>query len=408
MDIILKALVLWAFALTGHAAVYQTAVAPAFQKTATGWGVVGSTATAANGVFTSGVTTQVAGKAITMPATARFAANAGQFAVSAMRLNPAGLVVGAAASWLLGYGLEYAIDHWIKTTPDTRTQAYWAGSNTACGTQGTLKCRFATAQEVCTERGNRLGSPYKGNLSYTAGGCIYAPSGMYMDYVSQSNCPSGQVFNPYGTVACGVSSPTAAPAVDSDFSAPSAATLPDAVATQLASSGKVVPTESPALAPDPVVQPISEPYVDPVSKTTKRDYVRATPSPTPENPFRVRIETYVQPVDSTGTPTADPATAAPDTPQDVCEKNPESAMCQKLDTPDAPEIQTDTKTFSITPDSGWGPDTGVCPADVPLHHGAVYSFKPACDFFSGIRPAVIASAWITAVILALSIGKVGA
>lgn len=390
MDRLFKALILWAMAFTCHAAVYQTAIAPAFQKTSTGWGVVGTTATAANGAFSSGVTTQVAGKAITMPATARFAANAGQFAVSAMRLNPAGLVVGAAASWLLGYGLEYVIDHWVRHADGTEyfgLSSWDSSSVSACSS-------IAGFHAYSIGNSAYIGQPASSStFCYVASGF----GGYYADPLAFRSVFSSYTPHQLTTRTSSISSL----AVESDFSSPSAAILPDAVAIQLASSGKVVPTESPVLSPDPVVQPLSDPYIDPVSKTSKRDYVSATPSPTPDNPFRIRIETYTQPVDSTGTPTTAPATSTPDPPQDVCEKNPEAAMCKKFDTPDDPTVQTLNKPVSITPQGGWGPDSSACPADIPLRQGGAFSYTSTCDAATKVRPITIACAWLVAALIVL-------
>lgn len=83
-------------------------------------GLVGFGGATASGTFSAGkmatnVVVQVAGSNVTVPASMRLAANAAQYAVAAARLNPAGLVTGALATWLLTAGLQYASNQWTKT-----------------------------------------------------------------------------------------------------------------------------------------------------------------------------------------------------------------------------------------------------------------------------------------------------
>ncbi|WP_425514548.1 virulence factor TspB C-terminal domain-related protein [Georgfuchsia toluolica] len=45
--------------------------------------------------------------------------------------------------------------------------------------------------------------------------------------------------------------------------------------------------------------------------------------------------------------------------------------------------------------------TSTCPADVALPHGAVFSYAPMCQFASGLRPVVLAMAWLAAGLIVL-------
>lgn len=52
--------------------------------------------------FNSGMTTTIGGRMVTVPAKWRLSANAGQIALNAIRVNPAGAAASAALSILIG------------------------------------------------------------------------------------------------------------------------------------------------------------------------------------------------------------------------------------------------------------------------------------------------------------------
>ena len=63
------------------------------------------TALVVSGAFHTTAEVDIDGRTVTVPATAQIAANAAQFAISAVRANSAGLMVSLTASWLLNKGL---------------------------------------------------------------------------------------------------------------------------------------------------------------------------------------------------------------------------------------------------------------------------------------------------------------
>ena len=108
----------------------------------------------------------------------------------------------------------------------------------------------------------------------------------------------------------------------------------------------------------------------------------------------------VNPDGTSTTTTNNPPPTQPQDPKDPCTQHPDSAGCQplgELDSPDLPDQQVD---LSITPDTGWHDANGVCPAPRSMAiHGMSelsFSWQPFCDFASGIRPVVIAVAWLAA------------
>lgn len=99
-----------------------------------------------------------------------------------------------------------------------------------------------------------------------------------------------------------------------------------------------------------------------------------------------------------GTTAAPASSPAPDS-FDLCKTYPDIAACAKLDKVEATPIKNKDISVSITPDSGWGPASGTCPAPRVLAlHGLTteFSWQPMCDFASGIRGVILAVAWLIA------------
>lgn len=120
----------------------------------------------------------------------------------------------------------------------------------------------------------------------------------------------------------------------------------------------------------------------------------------PDNTTETTTETKT-PAPTTGEePSPD---VPPEQPPEFCELHPESIVCQQMDTPAEDKGDPIERTFSITPSGGFG-GAGSCPADVGLDflgQPISWSYQPACDFFSGVRPAVVAMAWVAAILIAL-------
>lgn len=83
----------------------------------------------------------------------------------------------------------------------------------------------------------------------------------------------------------------------------------------------------------------------------------------------------------------------------LCEAFPDILACQKLGALEAEELPDQVVPLAITPEEGFGSSAGSCPADKPLTVlGVSMAFKwgPVCDFANGIRPVVVAVAWLSA------------
>lgn len=161
-------------------------------------------------------------------------------------------------------------------------------------------------------------------------------------------------------------------------------------------------------------QAVTGPLQSPGAKNTTKNPDGTTTTTTTTNNYNyegnkvtVTTTTVTQNYSNTGVPTGtpkvttkEPVVAAETPPQkDLCEKYPTIAACAKLDTPDAKEVKNKDVSVSITPDSGWGPASGTCPAPRVLAlHGLTteFSWQPMCDFASGIRGVILAVAWLIA------------
>lgn len=75
-----------------------------------------------------------------------------------------------------------------------------------------------------------------------------------------------------------------------------------------------------------------------------------------------------------------------------CDKYPDSIGCLKAGEPQSVELPKDTKTVSVTPQSGWGSDNAACPAPRAVNIlgvPAIIDNSLICSFMSGIRFAVL-------------------
>ena len=93
--------------------------------------------------------------------------------------------------------------------------------------------------------------------------------------------------------------------------------------------------------------------------------------------------------------------------KDPCTENPDRVGCMKTDEPEVPDLETEEKSITFTPDSGWNGGSGSCPAPRNLVSvaGAQFSFQPYCDFLTGIRPVLIAVAWLTGAMILIGANR---
>lgn len=381
---------------------YAALSAPANVAAASsGGGYVTRAATAIVGAaFNSGLTTQVAGKAVTVPATFRLAANAGQFAVSALRISPAALIGGAIASYLLTKGISMLNGEPVMAPPDScasncftfRAQAPNAWYLSGPTSTAALAAAAAYAAPI-----------------YGAGQVTY----QYVDEIQYDmrSCPTCEYVR-YNYIKSPRAPDTAtAPVDDAKWAEIAALPLPDPVASELTQKGVALPLQVPEVAPVPQTVPLSDPYVDPVTGKRYRDV--ATITPQPSDPMKAKVDINKQEVDASGNPISDPLRPGnplpPESPKDVCEKNPDAAMCKELDEPEDSDIQNHDINLSVVPLPGFGPTSASCPAPYSLFvrggQTITWEWTKFCDFSLGIRPLVIGFAWIAAFMIVAGVAR---
>ena len=216
---------------------------------------------------------------------------------------------------------------------------------------------------------------------------------------------------------------------------------------------------SPTPSNDPNYQPVSvprfvpvgDPYPDPVNPGKwKQPYIEIWPSPTPDSPWRVDVRPrevtnpdsrkmtnpnrdpalkpdYLKPGDTGYDPVKDPTSPDYDPSKDpnadptktpktkeaadktplLCEVFPDIAACAKLDTAQVVPIPDKQVDVQITKESGFG-NAGSCPAPktLALKHAAIeFSYQPYCDFATGIKPLIIALAWLAAAAMVIGVAR---
>lgn len=373
--------------------------------------VSGGFTTAANFVgtfsaaaFNSSFTTQVAGKAVTMPASMRMAANAGQFAVTAVRASPAALAGTAVAAWLLPYGLEWVNGQWNKRQTFEGglewcgTHSEWCQGGWAISKESACNAYAAWYKAVSGTCSGGSKPNYRGTVSNNA--CVleseYCPgSGTGWVYVRTASLMSR---NPVNT--------SVAPS-EADWAQPAANPLPDSAASELAGKSVPLPLEAPKL--DPVDVPLGDPYVDPKTGKRYQDKARVTPDSQAKS---ADVQSYKQEVDANNQPVTDPATQAPVAPEeqtDPCKLNPDAAGCKPLDEAEAPDLEKKENPFSLNPVSGFGADNASCPAPQTLFtkggQTITWDWGKFCGFAQGIRPLIIGFAWLSALMIVVSVGR---
>lgn len=385
----------------------------------------------------------VAGTMVTVPVAMTYAANAATIAATFSFGNPAifGLLaVGSIAyDYYKSKNLSVENGAWVETTKncDTATCTQYGVYVNEWGSDWFDS--FAAAEAVLFER---FSKKYNGGrrLRYTGNPDFYDIEILYPGNVWRywGNEPRG--FATRNVPQASKVVPIAQPDFETKFPpGPMPEGLPQILPISLPVNdpylnpvGVPRPLRSPQPSTDapplpdavpgskPLYSPVGDPVLEPNSNPQVWDqpYVKVVPSPTPDDKFRVDIQpkTVVKPdsspmsdpqIDPTAPKVPDPANPSdPATdPKDkertpgLCELYPDILACQKLDVPDAQNIENKDVNVSINPDSGWGPANGSCPAPRVLAlHGLTteFSWQPMCDFASGIRGVILAVAWVIA------------
>lgn len=377
-----------------YAGAVPVTASPSVSYGSAGWAST-SSATFSGGSVSGGLTTQVGGRAVTVPASWRMAANAPRIAANFVRFNPAMWAIGGLAAWLLSEGIEWAYDQWMKKSD--------LDASGACNQHGEVSiCGYVAMDSTTACNGYEWTKHYppgQGGAWTTAENCIwktYSPAVQYTpingQYPMLENRSVGQN--------------ELQPATDADWEDVATSPLPDTAAdalTSSASSPLPLPLSNPIPATNPILEPLSEPYTDPVTGERWRDMAQITFAPDGRT---ADVQVYKQPLDANDEPDPD---KPKEEEKDPCAENPDRLACIELGpVPDAPEINGKDKQVSITAQSGWGADSAGCPAPLTasfLGRPIEFSFQPVCDGADQFRPMIIGMAWVSAVVIALGIAR---
>ncbi|KAF1003056.1 MAG: hypothetical protein E5299_02543 [Burkholderia gladioli] len=166
-----------------------------------------------------------------------------------------------------------------------------------------------------------------------------------------------------------------------------------------------LPVEDPVLNPDSAgqPQPLRVPQGDPVPvpntdpQQYKQPVTKIVPASTSSDPWRVDVQ--AETVTSTNPNPLEDSASSSESTQDFCAQNPSVLACQALDTPDDTDLPTEERQISVTPDSGWGAESASCPAPrqiVTQGRTIPIPFDLFCMYMEGLRPVIIAMAWLGA------------
>ncbi|WP_114969944.1 virulence factor TspB C-terminal domain-related protein [Rhodoferax ferrireducens] len=389
----------------------------------------------------------VGGRAITMPVAMRFAANAGRVGAAASFGNPglfAVLAVGsagyAAYEWYTDNGIVVKDGKWKKDNSIegeicTTACLEWSPYDSA---GGWYKGSAAAAQAVADWAAPRACPSNGSNCSSLVVRIDFQAYPIKVWIVETYDLNTGGTGSSDLSYSI-VSRPTDAYNTgETKYDELTRQQFEDEMALRALPNGvpkyfpvpgvewplEPLPIVNPSPGANPVPQPLRVPMGEPQPVPNsnppqwKTPVVDVVPSPTISEPFRVDIQpkdltkTDAEPLPDTAPVPETPAsgTSADEKTPDLCEKNPDILACQKVTLGDLEPsvIDNSDKTLSITKNGGWGPENGTCPAPkTAMIMGVSLSmpFTMLCDFASGIKPLLLAFAWLSATLTFLGLSR---
>lgn len=386
-----------------------------------------------------GLKVPVPGRPVTMPVSYRFSANAGRFAAAALFANPYVRFGVGIAAWL---GAELIWDEvekvWKRrSTEDGKiSDGYiWYGGNDKklCFRYSAIdavKCSLEIVHSITEFRDCKIDSSSENSAS---GSCLYIPNNNRLQIsVSKkiSDCPAGWYVTPAGCIQ----NPPMKTITEEEFIDDlTKRPMPEKVPKELPYPTPLPVDPNPWINPEPgpnpktrptfvpTGDPIPNPNYDPNAEPSpeNKPYIRPgihiKPSPTPEEPWRMDLKPVNRPSDNNEPlpgpvpdPVPDGGTGNPnDKPQEqpgLCDLYPDILACVKLDKPENVDLPTKDIDFNVSPDGGWGASNAACPAPRVLTvqgRTIPIPFDLFCTWASGLRPVILALAWLSAAFIIL-------
>jgi len=375
-------------------------------------GTAPSEVSVSNGAIVTSGSATVSGRVAEFTANNPLAVTAAAAAVTAVRANPMGLVTTAVAGYLLTKGLEYLDGEFVKTTAGSTTPlvAVWHISNLT-GTSATDVCGKVIAAKYPYTAGDGQSVVACGSATVSGATCNVpqkystqssCPYVEHWGITGTNECPSGTTANQSGSCSYPA---TKVPATDSDWAAARTGYWTDPAILDLVKAGVPLPTDKAVFTPESRDLPLGDPVVDPVDGKRYQERARVTPSPT--DPNVADVQAVRQQVDSAGNSVVDPSTGTAVSPQkeekDPCDLHPERMGCSEFGTPDdAGKLEEkQLGVSSVTPVTF--AENASCPADVSLPRGATLSYDYPCRMATGLKPFILAIAWLIAGFLVIGV-----
>lgn len=363
---------------------------------------------------------KTAGGTVKVPWYMRMGSSTGAY-FAARAFTPAGLGLLAlplVIEWFSQSGISLLYDdnglpRWAKAMPSTVGNPYHYATLSA-----------STPVALCNAIAS-AGMGFGAFVSYSTGGAYNDVVG-YCSYVGGSQaavqkCPIGQIWN--GQL-CIVPNPALRPLTKEEFEEivtplPMPIDLPEKLPFGLPVDDPIFnPYPAPNGVPQPVVNPDGLPRPAPAPRPNPDPYpfvepgTKITPAPDPDDKWKVEkkpVDTPKPDLTPTPKPTGDapvpdpnkPGTTDPEKDPGLCAMFPDILACEKLGSPIEPvAISNIDVPISITPVSGIGNSNGTCPADKQITLALVgqisVSYSFVCQYVVGLRPVIIALAWMTA------------
>ncbi|NMG66811.1 hypothetical protein GPA19_17875 [Azoarcus indigens] len=378
-------------------------------------GAGGVTARASQPVAVNGVKAELA---LSKSVPKASVATAGRVAARALG------VVGVAMLAYDAYGLLWGEDGWLVPAesdgaPESN-RYWWRGSGTSCVTAAD-KCSYGYVEAIVE---SQIQAAYGSTgWSWTGNWVKGAYASQYGGYRWTRNFTTTIGGFNYATIysSANPDAPTQTrAATDAEIEAALAAALaanPQA-ATSVLDKGISV-GYVPVTDPLQVTGPSSLQGPKTTSTTSSPAGVTTTISNTTYNmhydgdtvsitPTTVTTTTSPDGTQETTTTTSDPdgeSSSDGDDPPTLCEEHPDASACQELGDPeDEDELEEDERDIDFDQELS---AAGSCPSDVALalhFDNPGLSWKPVCDFASGMRYVVLTAAWLSAAVFVFFVG----
>ena len=376
-------------------------------------------ATFLSGSVSTNASLNVGGRAVSMPATMRFAANAPRVAAAAVMLHPGIRTAAAVAGWLGLASLVYDEASGLWKLPDTTAPksdgyVYYIYGAPISSNDPVYVCKAGYESSAYTF--SHLEMAPEG---YAKGCQMRRTTSGALRYYSlwshaSADCPAGWYITSAGCVQTPQpKTVTQDEAIEELTKHPMPAEVPKHIPVPL-------PVEQPNIQPvfiptgDPVKNPNFNPSEapSPSNPPQVQPGVEVKPAPTPGSPWQVETTPVNRPVEDPSAPPSREPQPLPDTgggpsgnepkdpdKTDFCEKYPTVIACQELKHED-----DDTKLPEKAIDLDFNPIPGFqgaksCPAFPSIGNalgGRQISWQPFCDQLSAISNLLLALAWLYA------------